>query len=170
LTGQPANIGIAIPDDELVDRVLTNLPASWNTLRQMISGRERPPTYDELKDLLILEDGIHSMHRECDDKEEAMFTHQESAMFASWWNPRDRSTNCGFFNPRGRGFPESSSMQPTFRGCSSRAHNFGSGVNNFTPPRGQAARCSNFLPSQHRNFSPQDVSSGACHLCGNPYH
>jgi hypothetical protein len=57
-TRQLANIGIAIPDDELIDHVLTSLPASWDTLHQMISGRERSPTYDELEGIHILEDSI----------------------------------------------------------------------------------------------------------------
>jgi hypothetical protein len=67
LIGQLANRGITITDDELVDRVLTSLPTSWDMLREMIFGRERPPTSDELEGLLLLEDNVRNLHRECDD-------------------------------------------------------------------------------------------------------
>jgi hypothetical protein len=74
-TRQLANIGIAIPDDELIDHVLTSLPASWDTLHQMISGRERSPTYDELEGIHILEDSIWNTNRKREDAEEAMIAY-----------------------------------------------------------------------------------------------
>jgi hypothetical protein len=49
----------------------------------MISSRERPPTYDELEGLLLLKDSIRNVHRERDNEEEALFAHQEFAMFTS---------------------------------------------------------------------------------------
>jgi hypothetical protein len=164
LTGQLANIGIAIPNDELVDRVLTSLPVSWDILGQMISSRERPPTYDELEGLLLLEDSIRSVHRECVNDEEAMINLQEFAMLASRWNPHERSThNRGFFNPCGRGFSSPPRTRSTFRGG---ANNFGNDNSHFSS-HSQTFGCSNFAPSQHRQY---DTSSGACHLCGSPYH
>jgi hypothetical protein len=39
-TGQIANIGIAIPNEELVDRVLTSLPSSWDLWK----SRKHAPT------------------------------------------------------------------------------------------------------------------------------
>jgi hypothetical protein len=41
LTSELANIGVVIPDEELVDRVLTSLPSNWNVFKQMVYGRER---------------------------------------------------------------------------------------------------------------------------------
>jgi hypothetical protein len=76
-TGQIANIGIAIPNEELVDRVLTSLPSSWDTLRQMISGREHPLTYGNLESMLLQEDSIRQRSREEDDTEEAMLIQQK---------------------------------------------------------------------------------------------
>jgi hypothetical protein len=42
LTSQLVNIGVVVPDEKLVDRVLTSLPSSWNVFRQMVYGRENP--------------------------------------------------------------------------------------------------------------------------------
>jgi hypothetical protein len=41
LTSELANIGVVIPDEELVDRVLTSLPSNLNVFKQMVYGRER---------------------------------------------------------------------------------------------------------------------------------
>jgi hypothetical protein len=40
LTSQLANIGIAIPNEELVDCILISLLSNWETFRQMVSCRE----------------------------------------------------------------------------------------------------------------------------------
>jgi hypothetical protein len=53
LIAQLANIGIIVLDEELVDRVLTNLPSNWTIFRQMICGKECPLSFIELESLLI---------------------------------------------------------------------------------------------------------------------
>jgi hypothetical protein len=48
LTSQLTNIGVVVPDEELVDRVLTSLPSSWDVLRQLATQREHPITFAKL--------------------------------------------------------------------------------------------------------------------------
>jgi hypothetical protein len=99
LTSQLANIGITIPNEELINRVLTSLPSSWDTFRQMVSSRERHLTFIKLESLLIQEDNIRSRNREYDNREEAaMLLQQESTLFTSSFNNRG---SCTFHNHRG---------------------------------------------------------------------
>ena len=72
LIAQLANIGTIVPDEELVDRVLTSLPPSWSIFRQMICGREHQLSFIELETLLIQEDGVCTRSREQDESNEAM--------------------------------------------------------------------------------------------------
>jgi hypothetical protein len=71
IIAQLANIGVVIPDDEMVDHVLTSLPTSWDIFRQMVSGRENPPSYPKFEMLLIQEDGVRACKRDA-ETEEAM--------------------------------------------------------------------------------------------------
>ena len=74
LITQLANIGIDIPDEELVDRVLTNLPSNWKIFKQMISNQENPLSFEALENLLLHEDDINAKNRETSELEEALYT------------------------------------------------------------------------------------------------
>jgi hypothetical protein len=87
LTGQLANIGIIVPDEELVDRVLTSLLSSWDVLRQLATQRERPITFAKLEAMLLHEDSIRSRNRDREEREEALVREQEALY--SRFNPWD---------------------------------------------------------------------------------
>jgi hypothetical protein len=98
IVGQLANLGIIVPDEELVDRVLTSLSTSWLIFRQMITNREHVVSFTELENLLIQEDGLCTRARDLEGSEEAMFVsryHQRSgrSSFARG--------DCGRHQPRG---------------------------------------------------------------------
>ena len=90
LTRQLANIGVVVPDEELVDRVLTSLPPSWEVFRCMASNREMPYSLSKLKGRLLAEDAVRIRNK--DDDESVM-------MAQSNFQPK---FNCGGsnFSPR----------------------------------------------------------------------
>ena len=82
LITQLANIGIAIPDEELVDMVLTSLPPSWEIFRQMISNQDNQPSFEALENLLLHKDAIKAKNCDTTKLEEAMFM-QHEALYTS---------------------------------------------------------------------------------------
>jgi hypothetical protein len=67
LIGQLANIGVIVPDDELVDRVLTSLPPSWEVFRCMASNRKTPYSLSELEGRLLAEDSVCTRNKDEDE-------------------------------------------------------------------------------------------------------
>jgi hypothetical protein len=76
LVGQLANISIVVLDEELVDRVLTNLPPNWKIFRTMTSNREIPVSYLELENLMLHKAVVRTREQEHD--EEAFFVSHPS--------------------------------------------------------------------------------------------
>jgi hypothetical protein len=60
LIEQLANIGVIIPDKELVDMVLTSLPGSWDVFQQLTTQNEQPFTFAELESMLLYENNVNS--------------------------------------------------------------------------------------------------------------
>ena len=78
IVNQLANIGVLLPDEDLVDRVLMSLPSSWTFMRQLINARENPITYSGLEALLLQEDAMKTRIEAQEEVEEAMAVSQES--------------------------------------------------------------------------------------------
>jgi hypothetical protein len=78
LTGQLANIGVVVPDEELVDRVLTSLPSSWDVLHQLATQRECPIIFAKLEAMLLHEDNIRTPNLEREEREEALVLEQKA--------------------------------------------------------------------------------------------
>ena len=53
ITNQLANIGIVVPNEELLDRVFTSVPLNWSIFKQMASKKENPYSFSELESLMI---------------------------------------------------------------------------------------------------------------------
>ena len=77
LVTQLANLGIATPDEDLVDLTLNSLPKSWSTFRQIQKGRERTPSFSELEGLLLQEELGRTLERRRDEAEEVNFARTE---------------------------------------------------------------------------------------------
>jgi hypothetical protein len=125
IVGQLVNLGIIVPDDELVDRVLTSLPTSWLIFRQMITNKENFMSFVELENLMIQEDGLRTRARDLEGSEEAMFVsryNQRSNRFSS-----ERETR-GHHHFRGR-----SSYQ---RGLANPNSGSGGFIAQTSPPNG----------------------------------
>jgi hypothetical protein len=164
LTGQLANIGVVVPDEELVDRVLTSLPTSWDVLCQLATQCEHPITFAELEAMLLHEDSIRSRNREREEREEALVLDQEALY--SRFNTRDnRQPTRGFagrsvfrgHNSNNSGYNGSRGVSHFDRSGASRHHNviggrFGSGRHNFN------------------SRSSDTTNQGACNECGSPCH
>jgi hypothetical protein len=164
LTGQLANIGVIVPDEELVDRVLTSLPSSWDVLRQLATQRERPITFAELEAMLLHEDSIRSRNRDRKEREEALVLEQEALY--SRFNSRDnRQLPSQSFTRRSafRGHDNNTSYGAS-RGTSHPERYGVSGHRNMTGGR-FGSGCSNFNPR-----SGDVTNQGACNECGSPYH
>lgn len=79
---QLANIRVAILDKELMNRVLTSLPSSWDIFRQLISTQEHPLSFADLESMLLHEDLMRACSRERDHEEQALSL-QHEAYFTS---------------------------------------------------------------------------------------
>jgi hypothetical protein len=164
LTGQLANIGVIVPDEELVDRILTSLPSSWDVLRQLTTQRERPITFAELEAMLLHEDSIRSCNRDREEREEVLVLEQE-ALYSR-------------FNPRDNRQPPSQSFtgRSAFRGHDNNT-SYGASRGTSHPERygvsGHRNMTGSHFGSGRSNFNPRsgDVTNqGTCNECGSPYH
>jgi hypothetical protein len=105
LVTQLANLGIAIPDEDLVDLTLNSLPKSWSTFQQIKKGRERTPLFSELEGLLLQEELGRTLERRRDEAEEVNFVRTE----------RGQSRGGRFFrghNTYGWGTPNAHRVRP----------------------------------------------------------
>jgi len=78
IVNQLPNIGVLLPDEDLVDRVLMSLPSNWMFMQQLINARENPITYSGLEALLLQEDAMKTRIEAQEEVEEAMAVSQES--------------------------------------------------------------------------------------------
>ena len=155
LLAQLANIGTLIPDEEIVDRVLTSLPASWSIFRQMICGREHPLSFLELEALLIQEDGVRARSRDQED-DEALLLHDD-AHFVRFQQPSSGRSN---FRTRSaqRGRPNSFSRPSP-------------GRRSFNPaPTSAALNYSRSPACSPSGLRPSSIGNGTCNECGSPDH
>ena len=154
LIAQLANIGTLIPDEELVDRVLTSLPASWSIFRQMICGRERALSFLELEGLLIQEDGVRTRARDLED-DEAILAHGDALYTRFHAPPSGRSNFRGRHSHRGR-FPlfqrSSLSRRPS------------------APSPPSALHSSSRLQPASSTPRPSSFGNGTCNECGSHDH
>ena len=94
LTEQLGNIGVIIPDDELVNRMLTSLFLSLHVFCQIIYSQEYASTFEVFENLLVHEDAIQAKDLKCDEQEEVFATQHETIYMV---NP------CGDFSYCSRG-------------------------------------------------------------------
>jgi hypothetical protein len=121
---QLANIGVAVLDEELVDRGLTSLPNSWDIFRQLVSTQEHPLSFADLESMLLHEDFMRARSRERDHEEEAMNL-QHEAYFTSRFQEGRQSNFRG--GPRQSNFRQCPNYA-AFHGCDGNPTLGGSGT------------------------------------------
>lgn len=71
---QLASLGVMIPDEDLVDQMLSSLPKSWSTFKAILQGRERSPTFTELQGSMLHEESSRITDRR--DSDEVLYAQQ----------------------------------------------------------------------------------------------
>jgi hypothetical protein len=160
LTRQLANIGVIVPDDELVDRELTSLPVSWNVFRQLALQRERSFTFAKLESMLLHEDNIHSRNREREENDEVLSLEQEA--FFSCYN------SCDNRQAPARGYMNRTGYQGRTNN-NARGGSYSDGRENFGFRNPIGGRYNNNRGNPHLRPSDQS-NNGSCNECGSPYH
>lgn len=197
LIGQLANINVLVPDDELVDRVLTSLPSNWSIFRQLVSARENPISFSELESLLLQEDGIRSRLKNREEVEEALSANEINYVGRKEKGGRSNrgrgrgqktSTYLGAHSgdkKQSRG-NQTSGPAPQTHGRSRTGHTGSShaghaGGSDYTgggePAEGgdqrrdsySAGRANRSTASGDRAYGGTQ-SRGSCHVCGSPEH
>jgi hypothetical protein len=173
LVGQLANIGIAVPDEELVDCVLTSLPSSWKIFRTMTSNRENPISYSELENLMLHKASVRTREQEQD--EEAFFVSRpEGGRYPNQRNGRGRSHFRGRRDQAnyGRGRFDISTHAPNGSsyagGAQHRSFRDTNRAGAFQ--HGRTFESTQMAPRDSVKFGHLQNPKGNCNHCGSPFH